>query len=174
LLFLQKSRWWLSLFCLLSLLQVEEGVTLGLSSDSNKVKKTEFTVFERKLEGEIEELNKKLGNALKAAKVSEQKAKKAEDDAKLAKETADKTKQMMGTIFTDIGIQQGNQAVAAYSTREGATIKVENQEYEDRILNLEQVHESNQDEVEFLKDKINRLEDQVEKLVSSRRGRLFS
>ena len=65
---------------------------------------------------------------------------------------------MMGTIFTGIGIQQGNQAVAAYSTREGATIKVENPEYADRILNLEQVNESTQDEVEFLKDKINQLE----------------
>ena len=41
----------------------------------------------------------------------------------------------MGTIFTDIGIQQGNQAVAAYSTREGATIKVENQEYAEEELN---------------------------------------
>ena len=149
-------------------LKVEEGVTLGLNSDSNKVKKAEFAALERKLQGEKEEISKQLESAKQKAEKAEEDAREANEAAKLAGKAAEKArreaddaKQMMGTIFTGIGIQQGSQAVAAYSTREGATIKVENQEYDDRILNLEQVNESNQEkvsEIEGLKEKINQLE----------------
>ena len=151
--------------------KVKDGLTLGLSSDSNKVKKTEFTALELKLQGENEVL-------MKAVKELEQKANWAKELAKSAREIADKTKKMTETIFTEkLGIQQGSQVVSAYSTKEGATIKVENPEYEDRIRNLEQVRESDKEEMEELKDQNRQLEDQVEKLaakVSSSRSRLFS
>ena len=80
--------------------------------------------------------------------------------AKKAKKIAEKTEEMMGTIFTTIGIQKGSQAVSATQTKEGVKIKVENLEYEARIGGVEQATESNQeklDDVDELRNEIDEL-----------------
>ena len=102
-------------------------------------------------------------------KQQSKKADKAEEASKNAVQSAEESKRMMSTIFTTIGIADGDQVVEAVKTKEGAVVKVENAEYESHFAFIDQETGVMKEDVEDLRSEVEALRAQMSKLSRQKR-----